>query len=141
MDEDAAGLAEAFPFANHNAGTVSSIRVYVDPHSTATQLIAGLYSASNGNPGSLVTSGSLSSATAGSWNTVPVTSAARQSGGTYRIAVLGRGGTLYFRDRDDGPLRQRESSLAQVAAIVVDEWPELAHLSHHRPTPMARSLP
>lgn len=103
VDSNPAGWPEAFPFSDTASGTVSSIYVYVDSHSRATSLIAGLYSDSQGHPGSLVASGSLTSPKPGSWNRVVVNAATVQSGSSYWVAVLGRGGTLYFRDRSYGP--------------------------------------
>ncbi len=87
----------------------------------ATSLIAGIYSNRNGNPGSLLTSGTLSSITAGAWNVVPVTSATVTSG-PYWIGLLGRGGVLYFRDRSGGPCRSQNSSQSSTTSLS-STWP------------------
>ena len=96
------GRAEAFPFAVRRAGRVSRISVYVDPHNRAKELIVGLYSNRPGGPLRRLASGTRASLKAGSWNAVRVTSATVRSRRTYWIAVLGRGGMLYFRDHKVG---------------------------------------
>jgi hypothetical protein len=128
---DKAGRAEAFPFTDRSAGTVSSISVFLGSANRATRLIVGLYSGKHGRPGSRLASGSvsvpearawrpvsvasasarrgttysgsISSRRAGSWWRVPVAPTAVRRGRTYWVAVLGRGGKLYFRVRRDGP--------------------------------------
>jgi hypothetical protein len=117
LDSNVAGWPEAFPFADANTGSVSSITVYVDSHNRATTLIAGLYSDNDGKPGSLLSTGSLTSPKAASWNRVPVSSAAVQSGNTYWIAILGRGGTLYFRDRNGGSCRSQNATQMTLRAL------------------------
>src|SRR5947209_11504713 len=99
VDSNAGGTAEAFPFANQTSGTTSSIDVYVDSHNTAQTLVAGIYADNGGNPGARLAYGSLPWPTAGAWNAVPVGSASVAVGRTYWIAVLGKAGTMYFRDR------------------------------------------
>jgi hypothetical protein len=101
-DSDDPGEAEAFPFTNATAGSASSITVYVDSGNQATQLVAGLYADHNGDPSSLIASGSLSSPASGAWDTVAIPSTAVQSGTTYWISILGRGGSLNFRDGNGG---------------------------------------
>ena len=117
LDSNKAGWPEAFPFANASTGTVSSIFVYVDSRNSATKLIAGLYSNGGGNPGTLLATGYLASPQRGAWNQVPVTAAPVQSGTTYWIALLGRGGTLYFRDRDTGPCSSQSASQTSLSAL------------------------
>jgi hypothetical protein len=90
-DRVAPGLAVAFPFTDRTAGSTTAINVYVDSHNRARDLIAGLYSDLNGQPGARLTSGSISTPKAGAWNTVPVRSAALKAGSTYWLAVLGTG--------------------------------------------------
>ena len=81
---------------------VSSIHVFIDSRNRATSLVAGLYSNAHGHPGSLLTAGVLKHPMAGAWNSLRVTSAAVHSGGIYWLAVLGRGGRLYFRAGKNG---------------------------------------
>ena len=104
-----AGRAEAFPFAVRRPGRVSRISVYVDPHNRAKKLIVGLYSSRPGGPLRRLTSGTRASLKAGSWNTVRVRTATVRSRRTYWIAVLGRGGMLYFRDHKQGSCQSEMS--------------------------------
>ncbi|MGZ4412150.1 MAG: fibronectin type III domain-containing protein, partial [Gaiellaceae bacterium] len=98
-DQDAAGQAEAFRTTASASAQVSSVAVYVDSSSQASQLNAGLYSDASGHPGSLLAQGSLSHPSGGNWNTVSLSSTATVSkGSTYWIGILGSGGTLVFRD-------------------------------------------
>jgi hypothetical protein len=101
-DYNHAGLAEASPFRSRANGTLTSIEVYVDSHSAATSVAAGLYSNNNGQPARRLASGAVSSPKAGSWNAVSIQSTAVAFHHTYWIAVLGKGGVLYFRDRSGG---------------------------------------
>jgi hypothetical protein len=96
------GRAESFRFTDRRSGSVSSIHVFVDSRNRAKSLIAGLYSNANGHPGSLLTVGALNHPKAGAWNALRVTSASVRSGHTYWLAVLGRGGRLYFRASRNG---------------------------------------
>ncbi len=114
LDSNPAGLAEAFPFSSQTTGTATSISVYVDSHNKAPALVAGLYSNSDGHPGSRLASGSLSSPRAGAWNTVTVSSTVVRAGRTYWVAVLGKGATLYFRDRSNGPCDSESSYQADL---------------------------
>ncbi len=117
LDSNAPGSAEAFPFTATASGSTAALSVYVDSHNSATKLIAGLYASNGGQPGSLLTSGSLSSPQAGSWNTVTVGATAVTAGHTYWLAVLGRGGTLYFRDRQGGPCDSVNSSQSTLRSL------------------------
>ena len=91
--------------------------VYVAKQNQATRLIAGIYSNKNGNPGSLLTSGTLAAVKAGAWNTVPVTAATVQSGQTYWISLLGRGGALYFNDRNGGSCASQNASQTSATSL------------------------
>jgi hypothetical protein len=79
--------------------------------------VAGLYSNSNGRPGSLIASGSLASPVAAAWNTVTIGSASVASGDTYWVTVLGTGGTLYFRDRSGGSCDSVNSSQSNLQSL------------------------
>jgi chitodextrinase len=98
-DSDLAGQAEAFQTTAAASGTVASLSVYLDAGSTATKLVAGVYTDSSGRPGTLLGQASRSTPAAGAWNTLAFASPfAVTSGQTYWIALLGAGGTLAFRD-------------------------------------------
>ena len=101
QDSNLAGVAQAFQTTNSTSGTAKSISMYVDSANTTSRLTVGLYADNSGQPGSLLASGSIPSPTAGAWNVVPI-SPTSVSSGRYWIAVLGEGGTLYYRDRASG---------------------------------------
>ena len=112
-----AGRAIAFPFAVHRAGTVSAISIYVDAHNKAKKLIVALYSNRSANPIRRVASGTLSLPKAGSWDTVSVTRARVRRPSTYWIAVLGRGGTLYFRDHHNRTCHSETNRKSHLASL------------------------
>src|SRR5579863_6906321 len=97
-DTDPPGSAEAFQFAATASGTVSTLTVYIDSSSGATQLIVGIYASSGQNPGALLGQGSIASPTGGAWNTVSISPVTVTAGTVYWISILGTGGTLAFRD-------------------------------------------
>ncbi len=97
-----AGRPESFRFTDRRSGSVSSIHVFIDSRNRAKSLVAGLYSNAHGHPGSLLTVGALNHPKAGAWNRLRVTSASVKSGHVYWLAVLGRGGRLYFRAGKNG---------------------------------------
>ena len=111
IDSNDAGLAEAFQATATASGSVASLSVYVDSTSKTTSVVVGLYSDSNSQPGSLLTQGTITSPTAGSWNTVPVPAAPITSGTSYWISVLAPSGTgaFAFRDTSAGTLSENSS--------------------------------
>lgn len=94
-----AGTVAAFAFRARRSGTAASIHIYIGRRTRATILLAGLYSNRHGHPRTLLTSGSRQSPKAGGWSSVAVASARVRSGTTYWLAILGKGGAIYFRDR------------------------------------------
>jgi hypothetical protein len=86
----------------------------VDAGSTAGSAVVGLYSNNAGHPGALLATGTITAPTAGQ-NTVSVSSASVTAGQTYWIAVLGRTGTLKFRDR--GTVGAGSSETSQQTAL------------------------
>ena len=96
-----AGEAEAFKVTAASAGTVSSLKLYLDSSSTASQVLIGLYADNADHPGARLAQATISSPTAGAWNTVAVPSLAVAAGTSYWIAVLNPPGTgtMKFRDR------------------------------------------
>lgn len=98
-DSNSAGMAEAFRYTASTSGNVTDAQVYVDSDSAASRLIVGVYSNSSaGKPGTLLTSGSLTSPQSSAWNDVQLSGASLKSGTKYWIALLGTGGQLNFRD-------------------------------------------
>ena len=120
LDYNAAGMAEAFQFAATNSGTINKIYVYIDGSSTATQVVMGLYSDVNNNPGSLLTQGIILNPTKGAWNSVAVPPASVGQSSQYWIAILGpaSNGEVRFRDVQTGGAAQT-SAQSNLTALPV----------------------
>jgi len=117
VDNNSAGMAEAFPFTASAGGQATTLSLYVDSHNKATKLIAGIYSNASGHPGALLTTASWSSPRSGAWDTVALPSTTVTSGQTYWLAILGTGGPSYFRDRDAGPCASQTSSQTTLTSL------------------------
>lgn len=104
QDHNQAGMAEAFQYTAVGGGDVNWLSIYLDPSSSATRVVIGLYSDAGNRPGTLLTHGTISSPMAGAWNTVAVPEATVAAGDRYWIAVLGPvgAGTVQFRDAPSG---------------------------------------
>jgi hypothetical protein len=101
LDFNPPGTAEAFEVQT-TGHALSRISVYVDPASTATSLVAGIYADGEGGPGQFLAQSSTPLAQGGGeWNTVHVPRIAITPGAKYWVAILTPtdGGTLRFRDR------------------------------------------
>ena len=74
QDWNSAGMAEAFLTTAVASGTTDTLVVYVDTGSTATQLVAGLYTdnGSGTRPAALLAQGSVMSPRAGAWKDVAI---------------------------------------------------------------------
>ena len=96
-DSNPQGTAEAFEATAATSATLTQIQVYLDESSTATKLIAGIYSDASGHPGTRLANGTLSALEAGAWNTVPLPPIDIVGGERYWIAILGANGELSFR--------------------------------------------
>jgi hypothetical protein len=117
-DTNNIGTAEAFQTTANVTGTFTTIGLYLDSTSTITNVVVGLYTDSNGHPGSLLTQGSTSQLTKGTWNNVAVSAAQVSSGTKYWIAVLGRtSGTIKFRDRAKGPCFSEINAQSGLSAL------------------------
>ena len=117
LDKRPDGSAQAFPFQDHIAGVAASVGVYVAWHNHATALTVGLYTNKAGHPQSRIASGSQRSPKPRAWNTVTVNSAAIHAGQTYWLVVLGKGGTLYFRDRRPGTCKSEQSFRTRLTSL------------------------
>ena len=120
-DFSRAGRAAAFRFKAVTSGTARTIRVYVSARSRAKKLVAGVYSNRDGRPGVLLGSGSISSPKRSAWNVVHIKAHAVRARNTYWIAVLGKGGTLSFRDRA-GKACRGATSLQRSLATLTHSW-------------------
>jgi len=100
VDHNPGGTAEAFPVTVSYSGQISSLDLYVNSTSTASQVIVGVYSNKNGKPGTLQNQAMITNVVAGSWNDVQIPSIPVTAGQRVWIALLGPngGGTIRFRD-------------------------------------------
>jgi hypothetical protein len=121
-DSNPQGKAEAFQATEAVAGMVTDLTVYVDSNSTATNLIAGLYTEKNGRPGTLLAQGTLTSPKAGRWNTVALPAKSLTAGSKYWIAILGTSGVLRFRDAASSTSQPRETSAQSTLTTMPSTW-------------------
>jgi hypothetical protein len=115
-DSNTAGTAEAFQTTATSTGTLGAIEFYIDANSVATSVNVGLYADNAGNPGTLLSSGTLSSPPTG-WNSLTVPAVNIVSGTPYWIAVLGIDATVRFRDRPSGPCTSQTSKSTTLTAL------------------------
>ena len=117
VGDNLVGTLEGFAFRARRGGTATSISVYLDKRDRATTVYVGLYSSRHGHPQSLMTSGSRRSPKAGAWNSLAVGSSHLQSGATYWLAILGKGGAIYFRDRNGRSCSGQRSSMRKTPSL------------------------
>jgi Domain of unknown function (DUF1929)/Bacterial Ig domain/Glyoxal oxidase N-terminus/Viral BACON domain len=121
-DSNPAGVAEAFQTTASASGSLATLTVYVDAGSTASRVVAGVYTNASGHPGALLTQGTLNAPTAGAWNDIPLTSVPIASGTTYWIALLGPAGTIKFRDRCCGKGTAAETASGTGLTTLPGTW-------------------
>ncbi len=117
VDSLRAGHAKAFSFQASVSGGGELTHVYVDAHNAARILTVGLYSNVAGSPGSLLSTGTITSVQAGAWNTVSLAPTALIGGDTYWLAVLGGNGTLRIRDRSAGSCLSQTDAQSGLRAL------------------------
>jgi hypothetical protein len=118
LDSDSRGMAEAFQTTATANGTLSSLTVYLDSTSTATQVYIGLYADNGGHSGALLSQGTSTQLTKGSWNVISTSGIPITSGTKYWIAILGTtSGTPFFRDRHNGACKSETSQQTTLAAL------------------------
>ena len=115
-DSLAAGEAEAFRSRADASGLAGAVNVYVDARTSASALIVGLYSSASDDPGTLLSTGSTTTRP-GAWTSVSIAPVALVQGRSYWLAILGRGGTLRYRDRDHGPCSSETSAGRHLRAL------------------------
>jgi hypothetical protein len=106
----AAGRAEAFSLQAGASGVARTVHIYIDTANAAQTLVVGLYTNVNGHPGVRLRTASVWIAKAGAWATVSIYKLKIVSGATYWLAILGKGGTLRYRDRAHGPCESETSA-------------------------------
>jgi len=133
VDSNPAGIAEAFRYTAAGTGSAGKINVYLDGTSTATTVIIGVYTnTSAGNPGVLLTSGTISTPQAGAWNTVSVRAAGVTAGTDYWLAVLAprKGGTIRFRDLPSGSGGPTQTSAQKSLTTLPSSWKAGTHFAN-----------
>jgi hypothetical protein len=122
VDSNPQGIAEAFRATPQKNGVVTAVQVYLDASSTATELVAGIYSDVGGHPGTLLAQGKLTSLKAGATNTVSIPTATLVATKPYWIAILGSKGQIKFRDRIGSAVVPMETSASTVLTSLPSRW-------------------
>jgi hypothetical protein len=116
------GKARAFRATAISSGWVTKLSIHVNKGSSATRLVAGLYSNKNGHPGVLRAQGTLSRPGKRGWKQVAITPAFVVAGRRYWIAILSRGGILKLRYRAVSAGRRSETSAQRGLAALPRRW-------------------
>ena len=117
VDRDTAGSVKAFRFVDQTDGTARSISIYVASHSRAGTLLVGLYSNKGGNPGLASGVRHVARPEISRWNKITIKSTAVKAGQHYWVALLSKGGTLYFRDRSKGVCTSENAPATRPTAL------------------------
>ncbi len=115
------GRAEAFRLQTRTSGITGVLYIYVDLRNTARAVAVGIYSNTDGRPGSLLSKGSGSSLRGHAWSAVSLTPTQLAAGKTYWLALLGEGGTLRYRDRRRGSCPSAPSIQRHLRELP-DQW-------------------
>jgi PKD repeat protein len=118
----AQGTAEAFQAVAQKSGSVSEVKVYLDAGSTATELVAGIYTNRYGHPRTLLAQSKSSLLKAGEWNAVTIPATAVTAGQRYWIAILGTKGQISFRDRIGSGTSLMETSASKTLTSLPAKW-------------------
>ena len=121
-DSNPQGTAQAFQAQAAVTGWVTNLSVYVDTGSTATGLIAGIYSDNSGHPGSQLAQGTLSAPGSGGWSNVPLPPVRATAGTKYWIAILSPNGVLKFRDGGAFTGELSEASAQNTLTTLPSTW-------------------
>ncbi|MEC4749970.1 LamG-like jellyroll fold domain-containing protein [Methylomicrobium sp. Wu6] len=116
------GVAEAFQAIPAKSSAITTVPVYLDSSSTATELVAGIYKNNNGHPGTLVAQGKISNLKAGDWNSVPIPVASVTAGQPYWIAILGSKGQIAFHDQVGSSTSLMETSASKTLTSLPSTW-------------------
>lgn len=116
-DSVSLGQSEAFQLLALTSGNTTTFNLYVDSSNTAKSAVVGIYSARRNNPNILMSSGEISSLNNGTWNSAKISSIKLVKGTTYWIAILGKGGTLHFLDRNNGSCSSVSSAQTTLATL------------------------
>jgi hypothetical protein len=117
-----AGSAQAFKTTPAKTGVITSLNVYVDAGSTATSIVAGVYSDYNGHPATLLARGSLAAPKKGATNIVNISGVKLDSTKSYWLALLGKSGTVKFRYGLNSGLASMEASASTTLTTLPSTW-------------------
>ncbi len=121
-DSNPKGTAQAFQAQAAVTGWITDLSVYVDTGSTATSLVAGIYSDKNGHPGNRLARGTLSSPGSGGWKKVLLPPVRITAGTKYWIAILSPNGVLKFRDGGGFTGGLSEASAQKTLTTLPSTW-------------------
>jgi PKD repeat protein len=121
-DSNPQGTAQAFQAQAAVTGWITGLSVYSDTGSTATSLVAGIYSDNNGHPGSRVARGTLSSPGDGGWKKVLLPPVRITAGTKYWIAILSPNGVFKFRDGGGFTAGLSEASAQNTLTKLPSTW-------------------
>jgi hypothetical protein len=122
VDYSSQGIAEAFQTIPQKSGLITTVLVYLDASSSATELVAGIYKNNNGHPGSLAAQGKLSTLKSGAWNSVPIPATSVTAAQPYWIAILGSKGQIGFLDQMGSGLGLNETSASNTLTTLPNLW-------------------
>ncbi|MGZ8941497.1 MAG: LamG-like jellyroll fold domain-containing protein, partial [Methylobacter sp.] len=126
VDTQRQGRAQAFRTVAEKSGAVNSLQVYLDASTTATKLVAGIYSNKNGQPSTLIAQGSITSLQLGAWNSVTIPNASVTAGQKYWIAILGPDGQIGFLDQYGSGQGKMVMSSSRRLTSLPNSWASLA---------------
>ena len=86
------GAANAFQVTAKATSTLNSLAIYLDPTSTATSVVLGVYSDHGNKPGTLLTQATITSPVNGAWNRVTAPAVTITAGSAYWLVILGPSG-------------------------------------------------
>jgi hypothetical protein len=112
-----AGQAEVFRLQAGSSGIAGVAHFYIGTGNAAKTVLVGIYGSVEGQPGTLLSTGSASASGAGTWTAFPLTHVELLAGKTYWLAILGTGGTLDYRDRPGGPCPAETSAQITLSAL------------------------
>ena len=121
-DSNPQGTAQAFQAQAAVTGWITGLSVYSDTGSTATSLVAGVYSDNNGHPASRLARGTLSSPGSGGWKKVLLPPVRITAGTKYWIAILSPNGVLKFRDGGGFTGGLSEASAQKTLTTLPSTW-------------------
>jgi PKD repeat protein len=124
------GVAQAYQTTPQNTGVITTIQVYLDVSSTATELVAGIYTDSNDHPGTLVAQGKISTLKPGAWNSVPIPVVSVTAAQPYWISILGLNGQIGFLDRIGSGTGLMETSASKRLTTLRSTWRGSAYTSN-----------